>query len=422
MELNAFSAVFLVVLYATLALQLWLNHRQRRHLARSTEEVPELLREKLTRHDFRRVTNYGIEHNRITDPEWVIASLLPLWWSLGGGIDLMVGWLGKEPGVLAGTAAILGVLVLNALVMLPIRAWRHFEVDLAYGFSRQSLAEWMVCRLKSGIGLIVLGGPLVLAALSVIMHTVAWWFWLWLLWLTLLVTAYWFAPRLLPVDFHRLMPLPDGEAHEQDQGPGTTSGASPAPNQGRPAPQHGSKSHVLLEWLGDYKGRRAAFELRDRLTPDAAAAVLAHELNHHRRSYLRRRLIVSGLGSLLGLTLLAWLADNPSFHTGLGVSDPAPWTMLLLLLLIGPVCARALLQPMENLLAQRTVYDQDRHIAHQVGADVLETALIRRYRDNGLALTADPPYTVLNSTYPPLRKRIEALRAEHPSAGVPNRG
>lgn len=424
MELNFFSLVFLAVLYGGLVTQLWLNHRQRKHLARHAGEVPEPFLEQVSQDEHRRAAAYATEHNRIRDPELVIASLLPLWWTLGGGIEMLSAWLPSDPGVLTGGGAILAVLVLNILVLLPFQVWRTFGVEQAYGFNRQSPASFAANTAKSGLLFLLLGGALVFGALLLMETTNHWWLWVWVLWLVFLGIAHWILPRFLLPWFHTLTPLPEGKLREQIRELLTRTGFHASNIQTLDASRDTGHGNAFFAGMGRHK-RIVLFDtLIERLSPEAVTAVVAHELGHFRLSHVRRRLATSAIGSLLALGLLAWVAEQPFFHAGLGVSDAAAWTTLMLFLLVGPVFTEFFVDPLKARLSQRDEYAADRFAAEQVGADHLETALVELYRHNAVPLSADPLYTAFNASHPPPVDRIEALRAEQPptSKEVASRG
>lgn len=419
MTLNALSYTFLFLLYGGLALELWLNHRQRRHVTQHARLVPAAFRGHVDEAEHQRAAAYTIDHNRIRDPELVVASLLVLVWTLGGGIEWLGTLLQADHHPALGATTVIALFLINALVMLPFSAWRTFGVEGIYGFNRTTPGLYVIDRLKAATLMLLLGWPLAFGVILLMEATTHWWLWVWLLWTGFLLLAQWALPRFVLPWFNRIEPLEDQDLRRRIEGLLERIGFSARDVQVMDASRRSTHGNAFFSGIG--RNRRIVFfdTLLEQLGPEETEAVLAHELGHFKLGHIRRRLIVSSLTSLLALGLLAWLAEQPFFYQGLGLSEPSSWGVLLLFLVAGPVFWQCF-SPLSAWLSRRDEYAADTFAARHLPPTALRDALVRLYRDNASTLTPDPLYTAFHASHPPPVDRIqhlESLQEATPDAG-----
>ena len=145
------------------------------------------------------------------------------------------------------------------------------------------------------------------------------------------------------------------------------------------------------------------------LEPEELEAVLAHELGHFKRKHVIKMLITSAVISFAGFALLGWLAQQPWFYEGLGVSRPTNATALLLFMLILPVFS-TFLQPLMAWIQRRYEFEADEFAASLTRPEALIQSLVKLYRDNAATLTPDPLYAAFHYSHPPAAIRIEHLK------------
>ncbi len=124
----------------------------------------------------------------------VIDTVVLLGLTLGGGINaidqLWRHWSIAEPW--HGALVILSVLLFVALLGLPLSLWSTFKVEAAFGFNRTTVALFFMDRFKGLLLALVIGGPLLLAALELMRHAGAlWWLYVWALWLIVSLGMTW---------------------------------------------------------------------------------------------------------------------------------------------------------------------------------------------------------------------------------------
>ena len=138
-----------------------------------------------------------------------------------------------------------------------------------------------------------------------------------------------------------------------------------------------------------------------------------------------KRVAWSAALSLAVLALLAWLAREPWFYTGLGipasmlpVALARPGVALELFLLALPVFT-FVLEPLSAQYARRHEFEADAFATRHASAVALVQALVKLYEDNAATLTPDPLHSAFYDSHPPAAiriARIEALAGSPPLA------
>ena len=146
------------------------------------------------------------------------------------------------------------------------------------------------------------------------------------------------------------------------------------------------------------------------LNGDEVEAVLAHEVGHFKRKHIPKQLGFSAALVLLALALLAWLAEQPWFYEGLGVTTPSTAAALLLFMFAAPSFF-FFLSPLMGMLSRKHEYEADEFAAeHADGATLIE-ALVKLYRSNSSTLTPDPLYSAFHDSHPPAPLRIAHIES-----------
>jgi STE24 endopeptidase len=179
-------------------------------------------------------------------------------------------------------------------------------------------------------------------------------------------------------------------------------------------------AHGNAYFTGFGAARRVVFfdTLLKQLDPPEVEAVLAHELGHFKLRHIARRFVLMAILGLAGLALLAWLARQDWFYTGLGVTPNLPpgfggavpnsALALILFMLAVPVFG-FFVSPLAAGLSRRDEFQADAYAAWQADAADLARALVKLYQDNASTLTPDPVYVRFYYSHPPALERIAHL-------------
>jgi STE24 endopeptidase len=413
------TAAFLIALGCGTGLRLWLASRQIGAARAHREQVPAPFAGQISPADHRKAADYTIARVRLGRIEGVVDALVLLALTVGGGIEWIdslwarVAW--NEPW--RGLAIVVSVVALTMLAGLPFSVWRTFRIETAFGFNRTSPRLYLLDRLKGLLLGLALGGPLALAALTLMERGGRfWWLYAWLGWLLVSFTLAWAWPALIAPLFNRFTPLTDAALKARietllERCGFASKGVFVVDSSRRTA-------HGNAYFTGVGRSKRIVFfdTLLEGLGGAEIEAVLAHELGHFRLKHIRNGLIVSGLASLAGLALLGWLARQAWFYTALGVRAHSAECALLLFLLVAPVFL-FFVTPVASFWSRRHEFAADRFAAEHASAADLAAALVKLYRENATTLTPDRITSAFYDSHPPALARIAYLRklAERPA-------
>jgi STE24 endopeptidase len=405
--------LFVAAVVAGTGLELWLSARQVAAVARHRDRVPEPFADRVAPEDHRKAADYTIAKARLGRIDLLISAVLTLGLTVGGGIAMIdalwrrTGW--SQPWL--GVAVIATVALLMGIVGLPLSLWRTFKLEARFGFNRTTPALFLLDLAKGLLLTVLLGGPLLLATLTLMDRAGRWWWvWAWILWLALMLVMTWAWPTLIAPLFNRFSPLADEGLKARIESLlercGFTSNGVFVVDSSR------RSTHGNAYFTGIGRNKRIVFfdTLLERLAHPEVEAVLAHELGHFRLKHVRKRLCVSVLVTFLGLALLGWLAGEPAFYSALGVPVPSTHAALLLFMLVVPAFT-FFVTPLGSLWSRRHEFEADAFATQYSSAQELATALVKLYRDNASTLTPDPLYAAFYYSHPPALVRIARLRA-----------
>ena len=406
--------VFLMAVAAETVTRLWLAGRQIAAVRLRRNQVPELFQEQITADDQRKAADYTAA--RVGFGRWatVFEALLKVLLTVGGGLA----WIDQvwrssalaEPWL--GVLEVLSVLLLLQLAGVPFALWRTFGIEARFGFNRISPRLFALDFAKRLLLGLLLGGPLLLAAVTLMLRAgTLWWVWAWLLWLGWTLGLTWAAPRFIAPLFNRFSPLADAALKQRVERLIERCGFRA---RGGVFVMDGSQrsAHGNAYFTGIGRNRRIVFfdTLLARIEDAEIEAVLAHELGHFRLHHVRQRLAVSIVLAFGGLALLAWAAGQPGFYAALGVPRPSAAMALLLFAVTVPVFT-FFATPAMSWWSRRHEFAADEFAAKHADARHLAAALVKLFRDNAATLTPDRIHSAFFDSHPPPLVRIARLNA-----------
>jgi STE24 endopeptidase len=408
-----FQVEFLVLVGLMLAAQWWLAGRHIRHIAENRRTVPPAFRRRITLRAHRRAADYTIARTRFGRIDNAVGVLLLLGWTVGGGLDTIDHWLRgfSATPLVIGVSFMLATLLIMGILELPGDSYQMFVIESRFGFNRVTAALFIADYARRTLVLLLLGTPLLTAAMWLMLETGPfWWFYVWLLWTGFTLFMIWAYPTFIAPLFNRFEPLKDGALRRRVQRllerTGFTSRGIFVVDSSR------RTSHGNAYFTGLGRAKRIVFfdSLLTSLRASEIEAVLAHELGHFRLRHIVKRMLMLVSLSFGGLALLGWLAQQSWFYDGLGMSQPSPHAALMLFLLGGPVFT-FFLHPLFARMSRKHEFEADEFAAEQTGARALIRALVKLFRDNASTLTPDPLHSAFYDSHPPALARIQCLLA-----------
>ena len=403
---------FLFAVAAETLTRLWLGSRQIAAVQAHRDEVPEPFRGQIALADQQKAADYTTARVRLGRWATVVEALVKVLLTLGGGLAA-VDAVWRHTGLgepWRGACVVATVMLLLQLIGLPFSLWRTFRIEARFGFNRVSPQLYAVDLLKQLLLAVLLGGPLLLATLTLMDRAGAgWWVWAWLIWLAWTLGLTWAAPRFIAPLFNRFSPLTDESLKKRVE---TLLERCGFAARGGVFVMDGSlrSAHGNAYFTGIGRNKRIVFfdTLLSRIEAPEIEAVLAHELGHFRLHHVRQRLVASVLLTFGGLALLAWAARQPGFYGALGVPVPSAAMALLLFAVTVPVFA-FFATPVMSSWSRRHERQADDFAAEYADAGKLAAALVKLFRDNAATLTPDRIHSAFFDSHPPALERIGRL-------------
>jgi len=384
-----------------------------RHVQAHREAVPPAFAATIELAAHQKAADYTAAKARLGLVHLVVDFAVVLLWTLGGGLALLdAGWRHTGLGPLnLGVLVIASYTLISGLIGLPLSLWSTFVTEARFGFNRTSFMTYVLDIVKMLLLAVVLGAPLLYAALWLMNKSGGlWWLYLWLLWMGFSLAITWAWPVFIAPLFNRFTPLEDASLKQRIE---TLLQRCGFASRGVFVMDGSARSaHGNAYFTGFGNNRRIVFfdTLMDKLAPEEIEAVLAHELGHFRLHHVIKRILVTAVLSLAGLGLLGWLAANSWFYTGLGVPESSSYMALLLFMLLLPPFL-FFLEPLMSAWSRKHEFEADAYATRQSDASALIRALVKLYRDNASTLTPDPLHSLFNDSHPPAAARIAHLQA-----------
>ncbi|HEX7385854.1 MAG TPA: M48 family metallopeptidase [Castellaniella sp.] len=409
------TLLFLICLLGDVLVRYWLARRQIRHVLTHRDDIPAAFEGRIGLNSHQRAADYTVARSQLSVIERIVEAAVLVALTLLGGLQAINVALGHLiTSELWRQMALVGVvLLLLGIVGLAFSAWKTFHLEARFGFNRMTPRLFIGDTLKMLAVTLVLGVPL-LALILWVMGAAGrdWAWWAWGIWIAFNLLILWLYPSFIAPLFNRFTPLDDPQLSERIYGLARRchfglSGLYVMDGSRRSA-------HGNAYFTGFGRHRRIVFfdTLLSRLNADEVEAVLAHELGHFAHHHIVRRVVVSFVTAGILLQLLAWLATQVWFYTGLGVlpqlASANDGLALVLFMLALPVFT-FWVTPIASLLSRRDEFQADQYAVQQCGAAALSSALVKLYDDNAATLTPDPIHSAWYDSHPSAAVRIAHL-------------
>lgn len=394
-DMLAFCLCYIVLLTIPSVLVDWMQMRHIRNFSKKPAVI-------LPAKDYATSAKYSIENLRFS----IINSLVDavvfvcwVWFGLAIWQDFLV-----EESAFGFIVFVLGFVIINSLVHLPLDAYKQLVLDKKYGFSSVSVGIFLADTIKS-IMLIGVFGFVVLWILLGVMEFAYWWLAGFGIVFCLVVLINAFYPTLIAPIFNTFTPLNDESLKTRIQDLMQKAGFCANGIFVMDASRRDGRLNAYFDGLGSSK-RVVLFDtLLDKVSSDGLLTILAHELGHFKHKDIVFNLLITGII----LFVLFFIAGNlPSaVFTDLGLAENHA-TTLVVLLLISPILYFWAM-PLIGYFSRRAEYRADSYGASLTSAHCLKEALIRLVNENKTFPYAHPAYIFFHYTHPPLLKRLCAL-------------
>jgi STE24 endopeptidase len=374
--------------------------------------VPEAFNDKISLEAHQKAADYTEAKVKTGLFELIIGSVLLLLWTLAGGLQFLDNWLRTfgMSEILTGTALILSVFAIMAILELPLSLFKIFKLEQSFGFNKMTPKIFFVDLLKNIIVGFLIGAPILLFVLWIMQNSgTYWWIYVWFTWLSFSLFMMWAYPAFIAPIFNKFRILENDELKTRIENLLARNGFKSNGIFVMDGSTRSTHGNAYFTGLGANK-RIVFFDtLMEELSYDEIEAVLAHELGHFKCNHIRKRISLLAAIFFIGLAILGWLINQAWFYNGLGIEQMSAYIALLLFVMISPAFT-FFMQPLFSFISRQHEFEADDFAAGQAQTENLITALVSLYRENANTLTPDPLYSAFHDSHPPAPIRIAHLK------------
>ena len=410
--MNVFTYIFLFSLFAGIFVQWFLVQKQINSVRSNRDNVPEAFNDKISLEAHQKAADYTEAKVKTGLLELMIGSALLLLWTLAGGLRLLDNWLRtfEMSEIFTGTALILSVFAIMAILELPLSLFKIFKIEQSFGFNKMTPKIFFVDLLKNTLVGFLIGAPILLFVLWIMENSgTYWWVYVWFTWLTFSLLMMWAYPAFIAPIFNKFRTLENDELKTRIENLLARNGFKSNGIFVMDGSTRSTHGNAYFTGLGANK-RIVFFDtLIDELSYDEIEAVLAHELGHFKCNHIRKRISLLAAIFFIGLAILGWLINQTWFYNGLGIDQMSTYIALLLFVMVSPAFT-FFMQPLFSFISRQHEFEADAFAAGQAQTENLITALVNLYRENANTLTPDPLYSAFHDSHPPAPIRIAHLK------------
>ncbi len=409
-----YAFIFLLLILAKCAVQLWLERLNRRNVQAHAGAVPEAFKTIVDEPTYARTVQYTLAKGRLHQVELgyntVVLLLVLFSGVLPWGYSIALRSLGASAWAMAAFLFITGMVL--SLPGLPLDWYAQFRLEERFGFNTTTQKVWWLDRLKGLVLALALGYPLLVLILKFVEWTRNWW-WLWawgaLLVFQLLMAV--LAPVLILPLFNRFTPLPEGSLRDRLLKLADRTRFRAHSIQVMDGSKRSRHSNAFFTGFGRFRKIVLFDTLIQQLAEPELEAVLAHEIGHYKKKHIPKMLVGSALGSLGGFYLVAWLARQTWFYQAFGFEPGSIVPALLLFGLLSGV-ATFWFSPLAHWWSRHYEYQADAFAAQVMNEPRSLIGALRKLNEKNLSnLTPHPLYSGFYYSHPTLLEREQALGA-----------
>jgi STE24 endopeptidase len=348
--------------------------------------------------------NYAVAKEKLGMVETFVEYALFLIW-MGGMLAWLDSALITQTPLLQTIGAVMGMILINALITLPFGWIAKFKIDAQYGFNRSTSGQFVKDTLISTLLTVIIGSFMVWIVSMIITSSALWWVWSFAFIMAVVIAINMFFPTIRALFFDKVTPLEDPELRDQIEALMAKTGFQSSGVFVSDASKRDARLNAYFGGLGKSK-RVVLFDtLIQKLTPAELVAVLGHELGHFAHGDLYKNIAMVG-AMLFGM--FALFGNLPeTLYMELGVSQ-SPHIIMMLFLLLLPVVSFVMM-PLMGLMSRHNEYEADRTGAELGGAEHLVNALKKLVAENKSFPLSHPLYRFFHTTHPPVVDRLRAL-------------
>lgn len=312
--------------------------------------------------------------------------------------------------ILAGMIFTGSFLLLSFFTKLPFSIYFTFVIEERFGFNKTTVKTFILDILKSGLLIVIIGGPLLALIFWFFLNTGSFgWLFCWIGVVLFSLLLQYLAPVIILPLFNKFTPLSEGHlrdaildyARQQKfiiQGIYTMDGS-----------KRSGKLNAFFTGFGKFKKIVFFDTLLEKLEEREILAVLAHEMGHYKLHHIPQMILASILQTGIMFYLLSIFLKTAGIAEAF-IVEPSVYSSLVFFgFLYAPISL--LVSTFFHVMSRKHEFEADRYACSTTGsADMLITSLKKLSKANLANLTPHPLKVFIYYSHPPLLSRIQHLR------------
>ncbi|MCR5289029.1 MAG: M48 family metallopeptidase [Treponema sp.] len=414
---NPFVILYLVGLFASFSINLWLEYIDYKHRVKHGTEVPVELAHCIDVPTLQKTCAYENAKYYAWLPMSVVTTIC--------GVLLFV--LGYYPFIYSRIATISVSIYVKAIlffilagipstiVALPFELYQEFKIEKQFGFSTMTVRMWIIDQIKGIVVSAVLLIPLLCIMIALLESTPLWWLLLSVVYVLFSLGISVLYPLVLAPLFNKFTPLEEGALKDRLTALLSKVGFKAEGVYVMDASKRSKHSNAYFTGFGKSKRIVLYDTLIQQLSVDEIEAVLGHELGHYKCHHIIKRLVVMIPLIFVSLFILSKLVGIASVYEGFGFGNvAADFTHMhyIGIFLLSTVFSGygVWTELISNYFSRKDEFEADAYAAKVCGSgQPLATGLIALNKENLSELVPPKVYSLFNYNHPPLLERIRAV-------------
>ncbi|RLA73274.1 MAG: M48 family peptidase [Epsilonproteobacteria bacterium] len=361
--------------------------------------------------DFLKAGNYSVAKEKLSMISTMVEYLLFIVW-IGGGIAWLESTYIFDDPAMQTIFIVLGFVLINGLVTLPLEWYSKFVLDEEFGFNRSTYKLFIKDTVVATLLSVVIGSVIIFGIYLIIESTQLWWLWSFAFIFLVIILINMLFPTFRALFFDKLTPLQDKELSAKIEALMDKTGFQSSGVFISDASKRDARLNAYFGGLGKSK-RVVLFDtLLEKLSVQELLAVLGHELGHFAHGDIYKNIAMVG-GMLFVMFAIFGNIPN-SLYLFMGVSE-TPSVIMVLFLLLMPVLS-FIMMPVMGMVSRHNEYAADKTGAELGGQLYLAEALKKLVTENKSFPLSHPIYIFFYYTHPPVLERLKELNANVPGS------
>ncbi len=353
---------------------------------------------------FFKAGSYSVAKQKLSLVSTLIEYALFIAW-IGGGIAWLEQLNMADDAALQAVFVVLGFVLINGLVSLPISWYEKFILDEKFGFNRSTFGLFVKDTLIGTLLTVIFAGLVVWGVYAIMSSFELWWLWSFLFIFCVIVVINMLFPTFRALFFDKVTPLEDEALNDEIARLMEQTGFESSGVYVSDASKRDARLNAYFGGLGKSK-RVVLFDtLLEKLSHKELLAVLGHELGHFAHGDLYKNIALMGGMLFIMFALFGNLPESLFLELGIGES---PAVVMILFMLFMPVIGFVMM-PLMGLVSRHNEFEADRKGAELGGSEHLISALKKLITENKSFPLSHPLFIFFHYTHPPVLERLKEL-------------